>query len=244
MTIYHSNRESASWSGETIGILVLDCMYPFIPGNVANATTFDFPVRYAEVKGATVDRLIFQADPSLVEPFIQAAQLLEREGVKAITGACGFMALFQKQLQAAVDIPVFSSSLIQIPFMHILTGKRIGVITADSKCLTPEHFDGTNVGSSIPMTVRGMENTPAFVNSIMKDGRELDDDAIRTSVVDIAVKMQSDHADMGAILLECSDLPPYAHAIQSATGLPVFDFITMIEFVHRSLSRTPYSGRM
>ena len=95
--IYRSRSKSQSWAGETIGIIVLDCDYPYIPGNVANATTYDFPVRYAAVNGATNDRLIYSRDPALLTPFIEAAQKLEAEGVKAITSGCGFMALPKKQ---------------------------------------------------------------------------------------------------------------------------------------------------
>ncbi|MES0885145.1 aspartate/glutamate racemase family protein [Roseibium sp. SCP14] len=242
MTTYRSRSKTQSWAGETIGILVLDCYYPFIPGNVANATTYGFPVRFAEVKGATADRLLYQADPALLDDFIEAARQLEREGVRAITGACGFMALFQREIQAAVNVPVFASSLMQIPFIHALTGKRVGVVTADATCLKPAHFEGTSVSGDIPVAIGGMEGVPAFVSGILDNIGELDDAAIRQGVVAVARKLQSQHDDLGAILLECSDLPPYAADIQAATGLPVFDFITMINYVHQTLTRKPFHG--
>ena len=242
MTIYKRRNERASWAGETIGILVLNNNYPYLPGNVQNATTYDYPVRYAEVHGATSDRLLYEADPALVEPFVDAAKQLEADGVGAITGACGFMALFQHQLQAAVSIPVLASSLLQIPFIYAITGKRIGVITADSSCLKPEHFTGAGVSEDIPLAIGGMENNAAFVKAILNNGGELDDDAVCKGVVELARNLKNSHDDLGALLLECSDLPPYAHAIQSAVDLPVFDFITMIDYVHRSLRREPYQG--
>lgn len=240
--IYKSRLKSQSWAGETIGILVLDCYYPFLPGNVANASTFDFPVRYAVVEGATADRLLYQADPTLIDPFIAAARKLQDDGVKAITGACGFMALFQKEIAAAVDIPVFSSSLLQVPFIHQITGKRVGIITADSGCLKPAHFAGVGVAADTPLAIGGMEHTEAFMQGIIANIGELDDDGIREGVLSVAQQLQADHDDLGAILLECSDLPPYAHNVQAATGLPVFDFITMINYVHETLARKPYHG--
>ncbi len=236
--------KSQNWTGETIGILVLDCEYPFVPGNVANATTFNFPVRYALVEGVTVERLLHQADSSLIEPFIEAARKLQAEGVKAITGACGFMALYQKEIAAAVGIPVFASSLLQIPFMHLITGKRIGIIAADSSCLTPAHFAGTNVSEDIPVAIGGLENKEVFARDMLGNKNEFDDDAICREVVEVAQALQAENDDLGAILLECSDIPPYAHAIQAATGLPVFDFITMINYVHETLARKPYAGVM
>lgn len=240
--IHRSRLKSQSWAGETIGIMVLDCHYPFLPGNVANASTFDFPVRYAVVEGATADRLLYQADPALMEPFIDAARRLQEEGVKAITGACGFMALFQREIAAAVKIPVFASSLLQVPFIHQITGKRVGIITADSTCLKPAHFQGTGIADDIPLAIGGMETKDAFMQGIIANVGELDDDGIRKGAVEVAEKLQAEHDDLGAILLECSDLPPYAHAIQAATGLPVFDFVTMINYVHETLARKPYCG--
>lgn len=242
--IYKSRLKSQSWAGETIGIIVLDCEYPYIPGNVANATTYDFPVRYAAVAGATNDRLIYSRDPELLAPFIKAAQKLEAEGVKAITSGCGFMALFQKEIAAAVNVPVFLSSLLQVPFIHQITGKRVGIISASSKNLTSAHLENTGISEAIPLAISGMEHNGAFTQAIFEPDGTLDDDAIRDGVVKVAAQLVHDHPDLGAILLECSDLPPYAHAIQTAVGLPVFDFITMIKYVHTTLACKPYAGHI
>lgn len=242
MTIYKSRLKSQNWAGETIGIIVLDCEYPFIPGNVANATTYNFPVRYAVAEGADNHRLIYHRDPALLEPFIQAAQKLEAEGVHAITGACGFMALFQQEIAASVDIPVLMSSLLQVPFIHQITGKRVGVISADKSNLTQEHLRKSGIAEGIPLALGGMEGNAAFPQAIFYPNGTLADDAICAGVVKVAQRLQVDHADLGAILLECSDLPPYAHAVQAATGLPVFDCVTMINHVHETLTRKPYVG--
>lgn len=240
--IYKSRLKSQNWAGETIGIIVLDCEYPYIPGNVANATTYDFPVRYAVAEGADNHRLIYDRDPALLQPFIAAAQKLEAEGVRAITGACGFMALFQQEIAASVSIPVFMSSLLQVPFIHQITGKRVGVISADESSLTQAHLQKSGILESIPLAIAGMQSNEAFTQAIFYPNGTLDDDAICQGVTDVARGLQAQHSDLGAILLECSDLPPYAHAIQAATGLPVFDFITMINHVHETLARRPYTG--
>jgi len=244
MVVYKSRLRSQSWAGETIGIIVLDCHYPFIPGNVANASTYSFPVRYAVADGVTGEKLLYNADESLLGPFVAAARRLEAEGVKAITGACGFMALFQKEIAASVDIPVFVSSLLQVNFMHRITNRRVGIICADSSCLKPEHLAGTGVLPDIPLAVAGMEGCEAFNQGIRANIGELDDDGIRDGIVDVATRLVAGHPDIGSILLECSDLPPYAHAVQDATGLPVFDFNTMINHVHETLCRKRYVGTM
>ncbi|MFN2357091.1 MAG: aspartate/glutamate racemase family protein [Desulfotignum sp.] len=244
MTVYHINRKTQAWYGESIGILILDAAYPCIPGNIGNAGTFGFPVRYQKVADASIDRLLNQQDPSLAEPFIQAARKLQDQGVRAVTGACGFMALFQQQVAESVDIPVFLSSLLQIPFIHQITKKKIGIITANASCLRPGHFTSAGVSLDLPLVIAGMEDQPEFRDAVLMEKGSLDSDKIRNEVVEVAKELVQNHPDIGSILLECSDLPPYAHAVQSAVKLPVFDFFTMINYVHTTLVRSPFSGFM
>ncbi|MBI9091063.1 MAG: aspartate/glutamate racemase family protein [Desulfobacterium sp.] len=246
MTIYFANDSKKSWYGEAIGILILDATYPCIPGNVGNATTYDFPVRYKVVKGATIERLLTQRDPALVQPFIDAARELEAEGVKAITGACGFMALFQQEIRRSVGIPVFMSSLLQVPFIQqiITPGKNVAVITADATAITPDHFLNVGINPETPLILAGMENCPEFSESVLKEKGSLDSDKIEGEIVGVARQLVQKHPDIGAFLLECSDLPPYAAAVFKETHLPVFDFITMIKHVYTTLTPTPYSGFM
>jgi aspartate/glutamate racemase len=244
MTVHTVTRKTQSWYGEQIGILILDAAYPCVPGNVGNATTYDYPVRFQEVRGASIDRLLNQRDPALKEVFIEAAIELQNRGVKAITGACGFMAYFQEEVAAAVDIPVFLSSLMQIPFMHGLCGGRVGVITANASRLTQRHFAASNVGVHIPLVVVGMEGQTEFREAILEERGTLDSAAIEREVTEVARRLVAEYPDVKSILLECSDLPPYAHAVQAATGRPVFDFITMINYVQQSIARRPYIGSM
>jgi hypothetical protein len=104
--------------GEAIGIITLDTCFPRIPGDVGNATTFDFPVRFKVVAGASPRRVVHEQDPELLRPFIEAAQELEHTGCRAITTTCGFLALFQKDMAASVNVPLFTSSLLQVPVVH------------------------------------------------------------------------------------------------------------------------------
>lgn len=244
MTFYSVTNKDQAWYGESIGILILDASYPCVPGNVGNACTFDFPVRYEKVEGASIDRLLNQQDAALAEPFIAAAKNLRRAGVKAITGACGFMALFQREVAASLDIPVFLSSLLQIPFIHQITGKKVGIITANASCLTPRHFENAGIPADCPVAIAGMEHQPEFSSAILEEKGTLDSERIEKEVTGVAKQLVGDHPDIGAILLECSDLPPYAAAVQRAVKLPVFDFITMINYIHASLVRTPFKGFM
>lgn len=140
MTVIKIRDRRQSWYGEDIGILLLDAAYPCVPGNVGNATSFPFPVRYQEVRWASIDRLLNQRDPALAKVFIEAAQEFEARGVRAIT-ACGFMAPLRQEVAASVSIPIGMSSLLQIPMIHTLCGRTVGIITANSARLTGRHFE-------------------------------------------------------------------------------------------------------
>jgi Asp/Glu/hydantoin racemase len=246
MTVYHVRSRTRSWDGESIGILILDACYPCVPGNVGNATTYDFPVRYREVRGASIERLLNERDPSLLEPFVEAARDLEAEGVRAVTGACGFMALFQRQVARSVNIPVFLSSLLQVPFIFrtLAPGRKVGIITANRCCLKEEHLESVGITSEMPLAIYGMEDQEEFRTSVLEEKGTLDSDLIRMEVTDVARRMVRENPEVGAVLLECSDLPPYAAAVQEAVDLPVFDFITMINHVHSAIRRNPYVGHM
>jgi len=246
MSLFRVKNKKQCWYGESIGILILNANYPCVPGNVGNASSFPFPVRYKVVKEASIERLLKKRDATLLRPFVNAAIELQEEGVKGITGACGFMALFQKEVAEAVDVPVFLSSLLQIPFIHrtLRRNQRIGVITADSQSLSPDHFSSVGVSADIPLVISGMENQTEFREAVLEEKGTLDSHRIEQEVLTVAREMMSGHPEIGAFLLECSDLPPYGHAIQRETSLPVFDFFTMIHYVHTALVKKEFYGFM
>ena len=180
--------------------------------------------------------------PEFIDPFLQAAQRLESAGVRAITGSCGFLALFQRELTAAVNIPVFSSSLIQVPMVHnvLRTGQQVGVLTASAPNLTPRHFEAVGAGA-IPVAIQGMENYPEFREVILEGRRSyMDIDRIEEEVLAAASSLLAQNPDVGAIVVECTDMPPYAHRIQARLGLPLFDLTTLATMVYEAVARYPY----
>jgi len=60
---------------------MLETVFPRIPGEMGNATTWNFPVEYRIVKGASPQRVVREADPKLLQPFIEGAKDLERTGL-------------------------------------------------------------------------------------------------------------------------------------------------------------------
>ncbi len=231
-------------AGEIIGILLVDAMLPLIPGDVANATTFSFPVRYKVVKGATPDRLIYQRDPALLELFLEAGKELVQEGVRAITCSCGYMALFQEEMANALPVPVFTSSLLQLSFIsHTLSrGDKVGIIAADSHEITKAHLRAAGVNETISLKITGMENQTNFYNTFVKQTGILDFEKAEQEVIEVARNMVTEDNKVKAILFECSNLPPYAASVQEAVNIPVYDFITMINYVFSTLVRRRFLG--
>jgi len=227
--------------GEDVGILMLDTHFPRLPGDIGNAKTFPFPVMYFTVSGASPSRVVKERDPTLLEPFIDGARELERRGAKAITTSCGFLALFQEELASAVGVPLFTSSLLQIPFLSRIFGGRgtIGVLTARAQSLTQRHFAQCGA-DGLPIAVAGMDESLEFRKVFLEEGNPeeiclMDIDRVRGELISAAGRLVAEHPDVKAIVLECTNMPPFREAIANETGRPVFDIVTLTKFVYSGL---------
>jgi len=229
-------------SEAAVGVLCLETTFDKVPGHIRNPATFDFPVVYRVVEGATPARVVSQGDPALLRPFIDAARDLRAQGVAAITGACGFLVLFQRELADAVDVPLYASSLIQVPMVHrmLAADRTVGLLVADRDALTRRHLDAIGA-ADVPVCVAGMRERPEF-REVMLEGRRdrLDVARLEAEVLAEAEALAADHPALGAIVIECTDLVPFAYAIQARLGVPVFDIVTLTRMVHASLTRRPF----
>lgn len=230
-----------------IGILRLDTKFHRFPGDMGNARTFDFPVRYKAVVGATPDRVVIQSDQRLLRPFIRAATELEAEHVSAITTTCGFLAMFQEELSGAVRVPVFTSSLLQVPWIRRMLSqdKKIAIITANKKSLNEKHFHAIGVDNMHGLVIEGVENEPAWKkwrqgarDNLLSLYKELEETVVRS-----CRHVIHENRDVGAIVFECANLPPYAKAVQDATGRPVFDIVGLTKYVYQGLAQSQYQYR-
>lgn len=224
-----------------VGILMLETRFPRIPGDVGNAATWDFPVVYKTVKGATPDLVVRKQGPGLLEPFLEGARELEGEGVCAITTSCGFLALFQRRIAAAVEVPVFTSSLMQVPLVALMLKptQKVGIVTIHSESLTQEHL--ASVGAdAVPHVVVGTEREEEFSRAILGDELELDVEKSRSELVSVAKKLRADYPEVGAIVLECANMPPYAAAIQAEVRLPVFDIVSLVGMAYLAAVRRDF----
>ena len=175
--------------------------------------------------------MVLEGDYALLEPFIKGALELEREGVNAITTSCGFMAMFQKELAEKVHIPLFTSSLLQVSLAYncLPPKKCVGILTADSRNLSERHFKGAGI-DQIPKVVYGMEGSH-FHDIFVKNSEHLNIQQAQQDIVGIAKRMVHEHPEVGAIVLECTNMPPYAYAVATVTDMPVYDITTLAAYV-------------
>ena len=231
--------------GEAIGIITVKTKFPRIPGDIGNATTWDFPVMYRVVKETSPAKVVGRVGPKLLEPFIEAARDLEKLGVKAITTPCGFLALFQEEISNSVNVPVFTSSLMQVPLVYrmLRRNQKVGIITVDSRLLTKKHL--ASVGAdSVPTIIVGTEDGKEFNRAILENKLTLNVKKAEDDLVTVAKKLVSQHAEIGAIVLECTNMPPYAKSIQQEVNLPVFDIYTLVNIVYSAVVRKDFIGYM
>ena len=237
--------------GATVGILQLPANIPMLPGDVGNPTTFDFPVLYELIE--EIDPFWVLAEephPVVMEKVIAACKRLTMQGVTTIIGNCGFFANYQPEVAKSLDpgVQFFPSSLNQVPMLLISIGsnKKVGILTASKKLLMPSPAL-KNVG----VTDEDMKRIVVYGN---EDGEQMklvtgetgrfNPKALEKELVDLATKMIKEHPDVGAVVLECTEFPPYAHAIQNAIRRNVWDAVTMTNFMHAGAMRTPFTGWM
>jgi len=228
--------------GASVGILMLQARFPRIPGDIGNAGTWPFPVHYRVVSGASPDRVVRQRAVGLQNAFIDAAQELVEMGCDGITTNCGFLSLIQNDLATAVGVPVATSSLMQYPMIQSLLppGKRVGVLTISSASLTADHLAAANVPLDAPV-VGTDELGGEFTRVIVGNEERLDVEAAERDLLQAADALVERHPNVGAILLECTNMTPYSDAIAAHTGLPVFDMYGFISWFQTGLRRRRFS---
>ena len=205
----------------SLGVLMLDTRFARVLGDIGNPATFDFPVRYKTVHGASAQRVVRERDPALLQPFIDAGLALVADGASAITTSCGFLVLFQRELQAALPVPVWTSSLLLLADLQ-----HAGVVTADAASLGADHLRAAGASPETP--VEGIAACCAFQQTLLQDRPELDGADALLQVVGAAQRLLARHPTLTDIVLECTNMPPYADAVRRATGVRVHDITTLI----------------
>jgi len=230
--------------GIAIGVIQLSANIPMIPGNMGNASTFDFPLMYEPME-VTGDMVVSsKPHPEVLKRSVEAGKRLEAQGVRAICGNCGFFANYQQQVAAELDVPFFSSSLLQIPLMlvSLRPDEKVGVITADGPKLSEAPaLENCGVTDRSRVVIAGAENTSEMKRILTTSGA-YNPRKFELQLVEIAKQMVSDNPEIKAILLECTELPPHARAIQKAVGMPVWGFPSMVDWIYAGVVRRNFTG--
>lgn len=236
-------RGGKSVYGAPLGILMLDARFPRIPGDMGNAATWPFPVMYRVVKGATPERVVLHGAAGLLDDFLAAGAELVDQGAEALTTNCGFLTLFQRELAAHVRVPVAASAVMQVPWVQAMLppGKRVGLITVSKSTLTEAHLRAAGVPLDIPTV--GTEGGREFFRVLIRaEKQDMDIALAEQDILDAGRMLVAAYPEVGAVVLECTNMPPYAQALREALDLPVFDIVSMIEWFHSGLRPRGYGA--
>lgn len=222
--------------GASLGILMLETRFPRIPGDIGNASSWPFPVLFKVVPQASPDRVVLRGAEGLLPAFIEAGRELVRLGADGITTSCGFLSLFQRELADALDVPVATSSLMQIPLIErtLPAGKRVGILTVSGESFSEAHLTSAGVDPSTP--VMGAEGGKEFSRVMLNNEELLDVDLAREDNISAARQLVEAHPEVAAIVLECTNMVPFAADIRDATGRPVFSIYTFATWFHSGLT--------
>ncbi|MBI1385807.1 MAG: aspartate/glutamate racemase family protein [Rhizobiales bacterium] len=228
-------RGGKSIYGASVGVLMLDARFPRIVGDMGNALTWPFPVHYRIVRGATPERAVAGGADGLLAPFIAAARQLQSDGVDGITTNCGFLSLYQDELRGALDIPVATSSLMQVPAIAatLPRGRHVSILTISAASLTPAHLEAAGVPPGTPVV--GTEQGEEFTRVILGDEPLLDVAKARADMLVAGRSLMAQHPATGAILLECTNMVPYAADLAEDLGVPVFSIYSFIVWFQAGL---------
>lgn len=219
----------------SLGLLMLDTAFPRPVGDIGNPDTFDFPVIAQRVRGATAKRAVHERGEGLLASFVAAGRRLIDRGAVAIGTSCGFLVLHQRALADALPVPVATSSLLQVAWLGPMlgAGQRCGVIAFDAQSLGAEHLAAAGAPPDTP--VAGMPRGGALQRAVLGDEPRLDTDAVRGELLTVARELLSRDPQIRALVLECTNLPPYAAQLRNELGVPVYDGRTLLEWLWRGV---------
>ncbi len=228
------NNPQQSIAGFPVGIIVAEDTMHLLPGNVANARSFNFPVLYEVLEGISANQ-IMEGDSAVGEHVIAAGQNLVKRGVRIVLGACGSFANYQKNTAAALPVPTFLTVMMQIPWIlpSLKSEQKIGVIAAAASALTPKVFDQAGITDPGRLVI----DEAIKLESIIKMEEceaDFDPGKLAKDMARLAKQMVTNNPEIAVVLIQCSDLPPFAAAIQDAVQLPVFDMTSLVEWAARS----------
>jgi hypothetical protein len=251
-TIRARKRHAAYGMG--LGILLLDDVYPGFPGDVRNASAYRFPIQYEVVEGVDIQRLVFYEDKGpCLPPILAAARKLESVGCRAIAAECGYFAYFQKEVAGSVDVPVFMSSLLQVPIAQQVVGtaNKVGIMCGGRKLLTAAHLQAVGIDPQSNIVIAGATDdysTPEF-EALWIEGKRpavpgANYEKAERDFIAACRDFRSRHADMRAMVFECTGFQPFARAVQREIEIPLFTWSTLLDYAYSVVVHRDFYGHV
>ena len=241
--------------GMGLGIMLLDDVYPGFPGDVRNASAFPFPIQYDVVEGVDIQRLVFQKDKTAcLTPILAAAKRLERMGCRGIAAECGYFAYFQREVADAVSVPVFMSSLLQVPLAQQIIGAHnvVGIVCGTRCNLTPEHLKAVGIDPTYSNVViaGAMDDyaCPEFDNlwnaAVRPQMPAANYERSEADLIALCKDFKGKHPRMRAMVFECTGFQPFARAVQREIELPIFTWSTLLDYAFSVVVHRDFYGHV
>ena len=222
--------------GARIGILMMDTDFPRIPGDLGNALTWPFPMLYKVIRGATPKRVNTDREGWILDAFIEAGKEMVADGAEGLTTSCGFLTLYQADLAAACGVPVAASSLMQVPFVERLLppGKRAGILTMSTDILQADHLASAGIAPDTP--AQGCQDGKEFPLVMRRGDQFMDVGLSEIDVIEAGEELVRRHPEVGAVVMECTNMPPFARTLSERIAMPVFTIYSFLTWFHAGLA--------
>lgn len=240
--------------GMGLGIILLDDVYPGFPGDVRNASAYPFPIQYDVVEKVDIKQLVFgDSQDELAEAILTSAKRLEKLGVRAIAAECGYFAYYQKYIAENVDIPVFMSSLLQVPLAQQLVGvhNQVGILCAAKKQLSPIHLENVGINPNSNIVIAGALDdyeSPEFDSLWEAEKRpEIPESnylEAEANMIRICKDFVAKNPEMKALVFECTGFQPFARAVQREIDMPIFSWGTLLDYAYSVIAHRDYYGHV
>ncbi len=247
-------RPGRSCYGMGLGVIILDDVYPGFPGDVRNATSYPYNVQFEIVQGVDIQRLVFSKDKSpCLDPILQAALNLEKKGCRAISAECGYFAYFQKEIAARLQVPIFMSSLLQVPWAQQVISPQqvVGIFVGSKQAVSIEHLMAVGISPDSNYVIEGAvdDGLCKEFENLWIEGRRPElprasYEKAKKEFLGASGAFFQSHSNMGAMVLECTGFPPFARALQREIDIPVFSYSTLLDFAYSVAVHRDFCGHV
>lgn len=222
-----------------LGFISVDVDIERPVGDPFNEATWPFPVLKELAEGSQLNNIVTSENypEEFLVGIVSAGEKLQQKGCVGIITDCGFLAGAQRELAKRLSIPIAASALVQIPSIQafLRPGQTVGVLTYDDSKLGVRQL--LQIGVHNPDAVHiTAPPEDGWLRGHIRDRIPYNHAKIETELVKSALGLLSGHPDIGAFLLECTQMPPFAAAIRKATNLPVYDVYTLGTWFYSALT--------